>query len=171
MTEKDRIIINTEEIEGEDEIFEMSNVIGDFMKVPHKMNFSFYFSDKDKNKHGIRVKVSFRPNRMKRSMAGILVLHGDWEFYKNVKDEHVSSKDIKEMKKFFKDYKVLFAGVWEERIEERLVQKYFEGDMSLMELIKGMDDYEEYKNELDKVNSIKELEQTVRKYNIFNMHD
>lgn len=171
MTEKDRLIIDTrDDFDSEDYLMEMANLRGSKVRVPHKLKFSFYFSGRNTS-HGIRVKPVFTPDELVIDKVGILKLCDDWKFTPYKGDKHISSKDIKEMKDFFREYKVLFAGVWEKRIHEDDVQDFFRGMMPLKELIENMKDYKEYKEYLDKVDSIKELEQTVRKYNIFNMND
>lgn len=171
MIDKDRVIINTVEIENEDELFEMSNVRGDKMREPHKMKFSFYFSIKGNSRHGIRAKVLFRPDRILIDKAGNLELHGNWKFTPGKDDKEVSQSDVNDMIDFFKEYKVLFAGAWEEKIQADDVQDFFRGRMSLKQIVREIEGYEEYKEVLDKVDSIKELERVVRDNNIFNMND
>ena len=75
------------------------------------------------------------------------------------------------MSQFFKEYKVLFAGVWEGVLYDGAVLDYFRGIIHFSELMKEFDFYDEYKKEMAKLNSVSELEKFVRKHNLFNMWD
>lgn len=159
--------------EGENEydaIMCMANVRGNSVSVPHPLPFSFYFSRKNSS-HGIRIKVVFNPNRLNINECGNLELHGNWEFTPGENDKHISKRELKLMKSFFQEYKVLFAAVWEDVIQEDIIQDYFRGLISWHELIQSFDFYEEYKSELDKIDTVEYLELYVRENEIFNMND
>lgn len=158
------------ETEEENDIFCMSNVRGCKVAVPHKLPFSFYFSTRESS-HAIRVKPVFNPNKMSRSSFGTLELHGDWKYTPGPDDKNVSQKQIREMKQFFRDYKVLFAAVWEEELPEDEVEAFFRGTVSFAELLSEFYFYEDYKKEMNKIKTIEELEDFVREYRLFNMWD
>lgn len=153
-----------------DDIFCMSNLRGKDIVIPHKMSFSFFFSERESS-HAIRVKPVFNPNKISKSSFGTLELHGDWKYTPGPDDKSVSKKQVNEMIQFFKEYKVLFAGVWEGVLYDGAVLDYFRGIIHFSELMKEFDFYDEYKKEMAKLNSVSELEKFVRKHNLFNMWD
>lgn len=157
------------EDEDFDDIFGMSNLRGKYVKTD-KINFSFYFSMK-KASHAIRVKVSFNDAKINESDFGVLELHGDWKFTPGRNDKDVSSKDIRNMKAFFVKYKVLFAAVWNKEIYEADVVEFFRKGITFSELLREFDFYDEYAEEMNKIQSVAELESFVRDNHIFNMWD
>ena len=75
-------------------LFEMSNIRGKYVKVPHKLDFSFYFSPKNAVAntdiaHGLRVKPVFNPEKMSINKAGTLKLHSDWKYIPGEDDTKV----------------------------------------------------------------------------------
>lgn len=157
----------------EDFIFEMANVRGKTVKVPHKLDFSFVFTVKDcvastDIQHGLRVKPVFNPERINTEDEGTLKLFGDWEYKPGRNDKNVSTKQIKEMKDFFTTYKILFAAVWEKVLQQDVVQDYFKGNLTLNEVIEEFDFYNDYKEELDMITDLEELQEFVEKNNLFN---
>lgn len=154
----------------ETDIFCMSNLRGCKVAVPHKLPFSFYFSTRESS-HAIRVKPVFNANRISKSELGTLELHGDWKYTPGSDDRNVSGKQIKEMKEFFRTYKVLFAAVWEEELPEDEVAAFFRGDLSFSDLLSEFYCYEEYKEDLDNIKDVSELEKFVRENSLFNMSD
>jgi len=163
-------VIHKDNFDDLDEVMCMSNLRGNKIKVPHKMPFSFYFSQK-RASHSIRVKPMFNPNELDEDLLGNLELHGDWKYTPGKNDKHVKSRLKNEMIDFFKTYKVLFAAVWEKQIEEDSVQDYFRGIISFRELIKEFKFYRKYEVQMDDIRSVQELESFVRKNSIFNMND
>ncbi len=163
-------IIYYDETEQLDNVLGMSNVRGCKVKVPHELPFSFYFSPRQSS-HAIRVKVLFNPNKMIPDKLGVLELHGDWKYTPGSDDKKISKKMIQKMKQFFMDYKVLFAAVWELLLPEDVVEDYFRAIIDFSDLLAEFEFYEDYKQELNKIQSIKELESFVRKNNLFNMWD
>ena len=159
-----------------DFLFEMSNVRGNYVRNPHKLPFSFYFSTKQTasskdNCHGLRVKPLFNPEKMTIEEAGTLEMYSDWKFIPGENDKNVKSKKIKEMKEFFRKYKVFFAAVWEGVLPPDALYDYFRGIMKLWEVIKQMSFYNEYKDKIkkEKIDTVQSLTNFVLKYNIFNM--
>lgn len=75
------------------------------------------------------------------------------------------------MKAFFKKYKVLFASVWNKEIFEDVIVAYFSGNIDFKELLQEFDFYDDYTAEMNKIQNVAELENFVRKNNIFNMWD
>lgn len=168
---KETVFLGKEHYMDSDLLLEMANVRGSKVRVPHKLNFSFFFSIKGNNSHGIRVKPVFNPDRLIQSETGNLNLHGDWKFTPGKNDKSVSSKEIEEMKDFFKKYKVLFAAEWEDKIQADEIQDYLRGMQSLSDLIKTFDFYSDYKEDLDKIKTVEELEKFIRDTKVFNMND
>lgn len=154
----------------ENDIFCMSNLRGKDIVIPHKMPFSFFFSEKESS-HAIRVKPVFNPNKISKSSFGTLELHGDWKYKPGPDDKSVSKKQVNEMIQFFREYKVLFAGVWEGVLYDSAVLDYFRGIINFSDLLKEFDFYNKYKKEMDEIKDIVELEKFVRKHSIFNMWD
>ena len=154
-------------------LFEMANMRGKYVKNPGKLDFSFYFSTKDAVEskelvHGLRVKPVFNPERINTEDEGTLKLFGDWEYKPGRNDKSVSTKQIKEMKDFFATYKILFAAVWEKVLQQDVVQDYFKGNLTLNEVIEEFDFYNNYKEELDMITDLDELQEFVEKNNLFN---
>lgn len=162
------LIRRSDKIE-QDYIFCMANIRGDYVKVPHKLKFSFFFSPKVG--HGIRVKPLFNPKNINISDAGNLWIHGKYKYIPSKRDAKVDSKDVDEMKAFFRYYKVLFAAVWESVVNPNDVVYFFKGDISFSELLSRFYDYENRKRGLTDVSNCSELEEYVRKTKWFNMND
>lgn len=146
------------EVKTEDCLFEMSNVRGKYVKNPQKLKFSFYFSSKDGNSHGIRVKPMFNSEKLIKSKCGTLSLHTDWKFVPGSDDKSVSAKDIKQMKDFFRKYLVLFCMVWEEQLTDGELEDYFVGTITWDELLSGISFYDKYEKELKEITSVEDLE-------------
>ena len=75
------------------------------------------------------------------------------------------------MKDFFRTYKVLFAAVWEEELQEYALEDYLRGLCSWEDMMHEFEFYEEYHQELDQIQNCEELESFVRENNIFSMND
>lgn len=165
-----RVITDSSNIENKDAILCMSNVRGQYVKEPHSLPFSFYFSSGSGVTHGPRVKPSFNPRKLKMSQAGTLKLCDDWEYVRGSEDAKVSSKDIKDMKAFFRKYLVLFCAVWDELLQDGTVAYFFTGQTSFDEMVQDLDFYEDYKDDLDKIHDVESLESYCRKNNLVNMY-
>ena len=153
-------------------LMEMANVRGNYVKTDN-INFSFYFSDKTECNHAIRVKIKWNPAKVSGSLDGYLKLHGDWEYVQSTNsDANPSNKDLMMMKQFFYKYKVLFAAVWEMKLETDDVTDFFLGRISLVELIDRFNDIEpEHLMRLWTVTTIKQLTDLVREWEMFPMND
>ena len=162
--------IHTEEVEQLDDIFCMTSVRGTKMENPGKRPFSFYFSGRNSS-HGPRVKVTFNPNRLIMNKVGTLELNSDWEFTPGEDDQHVSEKQVDEMKRFFRDYLVLFLLVWDFHLSDPILGDYFSGDADLHDVIQDLDFYKDYRNELDEIRDVSVLEDFCKKNNLVNMYD
>ena len=156
---------------SESYLVEMSNVRGNHVINPGKLPFSFYFSGGNGNPHDIRVKPMFNPAKLRKDLAGTLRLCDDWKFERGAADKHVSASDIKEMKEFFRRHLVLFCMVWDYQLTDPELEDYFVGDITLNELLKGFDQYENYKDELDKISTVEELEAFCRNEDLVNFRD
>ena len=152
-----------------DTIMCMSNVRGNKIVRPKNMPFSFYYFAKSAVVHSIRVKPIFNDRRMNAELAGTLKLCDDWEYIPE-SGNRVSGSDIKKMKQFFKDNIVLFCMVWDMQVNEPLLADYLEGDIDLHEFIEDADFYEDYKEELDEISSVSELENFCRENNLVNFY-
>ena len=153
-------------------LLEMATVRGNYVKTD-KIDFSFYFSDKTECNYGIRVKVKWNPVRVSGSLDGYFELYGDYVYVQsNNSDSHPSAKSIIDAQNFFKKYKVLFAAVWEEKLDPNDLIDYFRGRLTWKQLLKcfmNVNDIEY--NMIQLCNDRKELEKCVRVYEIFNMND
>lgn len=165
-----RLKINENNMVEKDYIFEMANMLGKKVKVPHKLPFSFYFSASNENVHGIRVKPVFNPEKFVRSQTGTLKLCDNWEYIPGKDDNNVSQSDIDDMKQFFRDYLVLFCMVWDEQLSEDPVQDYFKAEITLNDLIQEINFYDKYANDLDKITTIEELEKYCKDNNLVNFY-
>lgn len=155
-------------------LFEMANMRGKYVKNPGRLDFSFYFSTKDAVEgkelvHGLRVKPVFNPEKISPSNVGTLKLHSDWEYIPGSEDTNVKGKKVREMKEFFRTYKVLFAAVWEKVLDESRLSAYLQGFLTLQELFKDFDFYEEYKDEINNIETLEEFENFVRRNRLFNL--
>ena len=155
-------------------LFEMSNMRGKYVKNPHRLKFSFYFSPKDaveskEIKHGLCVKPIFNPEKMNIADAGVLKLHSDWEYIPGNNDKDVSSSDIRDMKQFFKTYKTMFAAVWEKALPPDSLYDYFRGTITFDELLKEFEFYDDYKEELKEISDLTALTDFIRDHDLFNL--
>lgn len=151
-----------------DTLLEMSNVRGKYVKTDD-INFSFYFSDRTKCNHGIRVKVQWTLEKVSGSPDGYFELHGDYKYRQSKdSDKHPSSKDISDARDFFKKYIVLFQAVWNMKLEEDDLVDYFRGFISLKDLIDKFENISNYdKEKIREAETILELEEIISKNNIF----
>ena len=156
--------------DSQDDIFCMSDLRGKDIVIPHKMPFSFFFSEKESDR-AINVKPVFNPDKISKSSFGTLELHGSWKYTPEPDDRNVPKKLIIEMVQFFKEYKVLFVGVWEGVLYDGAVIDYFRGIIDFPELLTEFDFYGEYKIEMNKLTTVADLEKFVRDNNLFNMWD
>ena len=153
--------------ENENYLFEMANVLGRKVKVPHKLPFSFFFSSDKGVSHSIRVKPVFNSEKLLRSQTGTLKLCDDWEFIPGENDTKVSQKDIDDMKQFFRDYLVLFCMAWDEQLTYDDVQDYFKAEITFNELLHNISFYTD---EMNSIITIAELEEYCRKNNMVNFY-
>lgn len=153
-------------IKENDFMIEMANIVGNYVANPNKLSFSFYFSANN-GTHSIRVKPSFNPERLIARKVGTLKLSDDWKFTPGEDDTKIKNKDIEIMKDFFRKYIVLFCAVWDMQLSERPVQKYFEGDYTLLQVMKDMDFYNE---NMKSIETIEDLENYCRKNKLVNFY-
>lgn len=155
-------------------LMEMANVTGNDVVVERGLPFSFYISSKMAvhNQHGIRVKILWNPSKSPANADGYLELHGDYKYIVGSHKYKPTSKELSIARNFFKKYKVLLAAVWEDKVDQQQLYRYFVGDISFKELLSrfyNMSEKQYYY--LNHANNLTELEETVRKYKIFNMND
>lgn len=154
-----------------DSVMCMSNVRGKYVVHPSPLKFSFYFSANDRYSHGIRVRPVFNPEKMLPSMVGSLKLCDDWEYVPGKLDKDVSEKDVKSMKAFFRRYVVLFCMVWDEQLQDGVLDYYLTGRISFHDLLEDIDFYTQYKAELDNIQDVSQLEQFCRDIHLVNLRD
>lgn len=145
-----------------DYLIEMSDVRGKYVKHPHELPFSFYFSSGKGSDYSIRVRPAFNPDKLRSGDTGILQLSDDWQFTPNTNDINISADDIADMKRFFKDNIVLFVLVWDEFLGDSVVADYLEGRILFEEMLSDMDFYDDFKEKLKDCNTVEELELFIR---------
>ncbi len=155
-------------------LMEMANVVGNKVTLESRLPFSFYFSSKKSihNRHSIRLKVIWNPNKAPDDADGYFELHGNYEYIRASHKYKPTAKELETARNFCKKYKVLFAAVWEGVLDPDPLQDYFKGRIKLNELLSKFDiedDMQYYY--LNHCKSLEELETCVRKYNIYNMND
>ena len=155
-------------------LMEMANVRGVDTAVENRLPFSFYFSTKKAvhNRHTIRLKVKWTPNKFPDEADGYFELHGNYDYTIISKKYKPTAKELEIARNFCKKYKVLFAAVWEGILYDGDLQDYFKDRIKLNELLSKFDvedDMQYYY--LNHCKSLQELEACVRKYNIYNMND
>ena len=152
-------------------MLEMANVCGKYVKTD-VINFSFYFSTKAEVNHDIRAKIRWNREKLKTT-DGYMELFGEYEYYSSNNAEVIPKQDdIQEAKGFFRKYKVLFAAVWEYKLEQQIVQDYLRGMISSSDVIEAFEDIgDDNLNILRNAESWSEVEHLVRVNNMFNLHD
>ena len=155
-------------------LMEMANVLGNDVVYEQRLPFSFYFSDKKiaHSRHGIRTKIIWNPSKTPSDADGFMQLHGNYEYISGSHKYKPTNKELNTARNFFKKYKVLFSAVWEEKLDQAQLQKYFTGSISFKELLSKFNSVSEIQYyKLNHANSLDELEDMVRKYKIYNMND
>ena len=155
-------------------LMEMANFIGNDIKIDKKLPFSFYISSKSAvhNQHGIRAKIIWNPSKAPANADGYMELHGEYKYIISSHKYKPTAKELKTARDFFKKYKVLFASVWEEKLDASYVQDYLHGYRSFKEMLsKFYSVTEKQYYYINHANNLTELEEVVRKYKVFNMND
>ena len=155
---------------GMEYVFETSGIRGNYVKQPYPLPFSFYFSSGTGVPGNIRVNPVFNPEMLKRSETGTLKLCGDWEYTPGYMDQDVSDDLVQEMKAFFRKYLVLFCAVWDEQMQDAVLQDYFTGKISFDEMLQDLDFYETYSNELSSIRDVQNLEAFCRDNDLVNLY-
>lgn len=155
-------------------LMEMANMVGNDVTVETRLPFSFHFCDKDAvhGRHGIRAKIIWNPSKAPASADGYMELHGDYKYTESKKKYKPDEKEIRVARDFFKKYKVLFAAVWEKKLDPSYVQKYLSGTMPLNHVLVNLQNITE--NQFywaNHASTLEELESIVREKKIFNMND
>ena len=155
-------------------LMEMANVVGNDVVVDKNLPFSFYFSTKSAvhHQHGIRVKVLWNPSKSPDNADGYMELHGDYRYVSGSHKYKPTGKELKILKDFCIKYKPLFSAVWEEKLASNFLQKYFDGRLDFKGLLSKFEHVKEIQYYyLNHCKTLEELEDCVRKYNIYNMND
>lgn len=154
-------------------LMEMANLRGNDIKLVTGLPFSFYVSSKKAvhGLHAIRAKILWNPSRMKSDSDGTLELHGDYEYTVGSHRYKPTARELAAAKSFFKKYKVLFAAIWEEVVDDTDVFEYLRGRIDLEHLLATFDLPGKKFYLVNHCTSIEELEDCVRTNKIFNMND
>lgn len=153
-----------------DYILEMANLRGKDIEI-EDVDFSFYFSKKHPA-HGCRVKICWNRDKMTGEM-NVLQLHGEYKYIQNNSSSYKpDAVEISTARYFAKKYKVLFAAVWEEKLDANDFIDYFRNRLTWEELMSCFIDVSPSDfDKIQKCRNRKELEATVRAFKIFNMND
>lgn len=178
--EKDAVFTYDESIYGEQEeleedlLLEMANMVGRKVKTD-EINFSFYFSRKNASRHGIRLKVFWDKQCINDGRSGYIELHGNYEYSQDPKQKYRPKAYMVDTLRYFaKKYKVLFAAVWENVLEEDSLQDYFRSLIDFKTLLSEFSINKVGKQKYEALNyakDLKQLEYLVRQYDIYNMND
>jgi hypothetical protein len=173
----DRIVQQKEDEWEEDwyNSMEFANMLGRRV-MTDDIDFSFLFSFKNNCPYGIGVRIRWNRDKLMESADGYMELSGD---YRYVSAENYSSKGIDEIKTpseeqlakargFFQKYKVLFAAVWEVKLEHTYVQDYLRGDMPFEELKRSFEFDARY---FENARNLQDMEEVVRSRQLFDMND
>ena len=169
---EDPDLIN-EEYTREDVLWEMANARGVRVKTDD-IDFSFHFLTKNEMRHAIRVKITWNREKIGNgNFDGYIEAHGEYRYYQSPKSKaHPSKKDIDRARMFVRKYKVLFAAVWEKKIDQNAVLGYFEGAYTFKQLLSQFEDITEKQfYQINHCNNLTELEKTVIENKIYNMND
>lgn len=154
----------------EDVLLEMANLRGKDVKI-EDIDFSLFFSRKYPN-HGCRVKICWNREKMTHD-TGNLEIHGDYKYKHDASCKYKpDAVELSTARYFVKKYKVLFAAVWEEKLDPTDVIDYFRERLTWNELLRcfinvSQTDFTRIQN----CKTRKELEDCVRMYKIYNMND
>lgn len=172
-TYDEKIYGEEEELE-EDLLMEMANLVGSKIKV-EDVDFSIYFSRRNASRHAIRLKVFWDRNSVNDDRCGYIELHGNYDYSQDPKQKYKPKAYMVDTLRYFvKKYKIIFVAVWEGVLGEDTVQDYFREIITFKDLLS-----EFYENKIGKqkyealsyANDLKQLENIVRKFDIFNMND
>lgn len=155
---------------NEDLLLEMANLRGREVKI-EDIDFSIFFSRKYPN-HGCRVKICWNRDKMNHD-TGVLEAHGDYRYFQDASCKYKpTSLEIKTARYFVKKYKVLFAAVWEEKLDPNDLIDYFRGTINWQQLLLSFINLRKY--DFIQIQSCKdknELEEYTRVHHLFNMND
>lgn len=151
---------------------EMANIRGKDVMIDD-IDFSFYISRRNDIPHAIRLKVYWDRNKTNTDPDGYMEMHGDYKYFHSSNPKHKAKNwEINGLRYFCKKYKVLFAALWESKLEEPDVSDFFRGRLTLKELLATFDNISEIDYyHINHCKSLRELEKCVRDYKIFNMND
>ena len=155
---------------NEESLLEMANVTGRFVKIEN-IDFSFYFSKRNAS-HGIRIKINWNRESMTGEAEGYMELHGSYKYFQasNVKYKP-NRQQIKNVQKFAKKYKVLFAAVWECKLDADMLTEYFKGRVSWGDLMNSFEHVtKDQQQTINRCEDLTELEKQVRAHDIYNMN-
>ena len=149
----------------------MANVVGSAMVV-EDIDFSIYFSRKNSS-HSTRLKIVWNNAKMTGQGEGYLYLHGDYRYQQSSHQKfNPDATDIATARYFAKRYKVLFAAVWENCLDENVLGKFFKGKVSWDVLVNSFYNINsQVCAVLSNCRNLKDLEYAVRKNKAFNMND
>lgn len=160
-------------------LLEMANLRGNDVKLVSNLPFSLFFSTKSAvhNAHAIRVKVLWNPHKMTATPDGQLWLHGNYSYEVFSHKYKPTARELNILRTFCKKYKVLFAAVWEEKLDAQDLIDYFADRLTLSSLLATINLQKEFDPEdvnyynLNHCKSLEDVENLVRKDKLWNMND
>ena len=155
-------------------LMEMANLRGNDIKLHNRVPFSLFISNKRQvhNAHAIRVKVLWNPHKMTSTPDGQLELHGNYEYTVFSHKYKPSEKEVTLLRDFCKKYKVLFAAIWESKLDPNDFIDYLRGYKSFVELLMAFDEVsEKHYYLINHCKTLLALEQCIRNNKIFNLND
>lgn len=161
------------DMQDKEVLWEMASIRGKYV-ITDDVNFSFHFLAKNEMRHAIRVKISWNKDRISDgNFDGYVEAHGDYRYYQSPKsNRRPSKKEIDKARMFVRKYKVLFAAVWEYKLDQNFLIKFFEGDIDFRDLLSRFENITEVAYYLiNHCKNLTELEKCIRENNIFNLND
>ena len=147
----------------------LCNMTGKFVLIEY-INFSFEFAIKSNVRHkAIQVVINWNRDRLSGTKDGYMNLWGNYKYVRYEYGQDASNEEISEARDFFMKYKVLFAAVWECKLDAWKVRDYFRRLMSFDELKREFEDIP--KDILKDAKTIADIEDIVRKNKLFDMND
>ena len=174
LDEADRKVFEWYLIEPSAVLMEMTNVVGNKVKIESILPFSFHFCTKEAvhQQHGIRLKVIWNPSKAPDNADGYIEMHGNYDYIVSSHKYKPSATELKILKNFCLKYKVLFSAVWELKLDKDFLIEYFKGELLLRDLLTKFENISEKQFYLiNHCKTLEELEDCVRKNKIFNMND
>lgn len=139
-------------------------------KRPRSLPFSFIYCRSKNLELKPEVLVAFDQSNIDHTCTGRLKLYGDWEYTPRDEDKDRTPREIKRMKTFFENHRVLFCAVWTGLLDEVILQDYFVGDISFEKMLRSLTFYEKNREALNEIHEVKQLEQFCKDMHLVNFY-